>query len=304
MYKKNIKKNIKQILSFSLINMSIALLKQRVLDMCRFSALVYYDMEELRVKFQGGEESMLQKCTAPPVLLENTEDYNDGQAYFAMYTNTCDDGSNRLDGILGFRGTENFRDWLSDFNVARVRMNLPQVEPVNEPKVHYGFIRQYRTIDTEINTMVKKMIDEKGMNTLHVTGHSLGGALASISAVALKKEFPELNIHCYTFGSPRPGDLSFAQMFGTCVESSHRFLNNNDPVTATPTTWRFAHVPGGRWIYPDGMDTDNRTSDWNRFWKIAYHGILSFMGRVTTSLSEYHGIQKYYEDIETTWDGR
>lgn len=278
-------------------------LKRRVLDMCRFSALSYYDASEITSKFEKNEDAVLQKCTEAPALLENTEDYNDGQAYCALYTNTLDDGNHRLDGVLAFRGTENFRDWLSDLNVIRVHMTLPDVERAVQPKVHHGFIRQFRTIDKNINAIVGRMISENGIDTLHVTGHSLGGALASIAAVALKHEFPALNIHCYTFGSPRPGDNTFAKMFDDDVDSSYRFLNNNDPVTATPTTWRFTHVPGGHWIYPDGMDTENRTTHWNRFWKILYHGILSAVGRVTTTLADYHSIQKYYDDIEDMWDG-
>lgn len=278
-------------------------IKQRVLDMCRLSALCYHDAVDMKAMFDEGKEPVLRRCTVAPVLLENTEDYNDGQAYFSHYSNKLENGKQRVDGVLVFRGTENFRDWLSDFNVIRVRMTLPNVPAVKEPKVHYGFIRQYRTIDKDINGLVRKMTMEDNLETLHVTGHSLGGALASIACVALKKEFPNLKIHCYTFGSPRPGDASFSKCFEESVESSHRFLNNNDPVTATPTTWRFTHVPGAHWIYEDGMDTHNRTSHFSRFFKILYHGALSLAGYVSTGLSEYHKIDRYYDDIEKMWDG-
>ncbi len=268
--------------------------------MCRFSALVYDDSVELCQKFDQHDDAMLQRCTDQPRLFENQESYNDGQAYFTYYNNT----SGGKDGLLGFRGTDNMRDWLTDFNVIRTRMTLPRVTEAGQPYVHWGFVRQYRTLDDNINDCVRNMMEKEEVTTLHVTGHSLGGALAAISAVALKHEFPNLKIHCYTFGSPRPGDASFAKVFDSCVESSYRFLNNNDPVTASPTTWRFTHVGDGHWIYPDGMDTDNRTTDFKRFFKILYHGILSFMGRVTNSLSEFHSIQKYYDDIAEMWDGK
>jgi len=272
--------------------------KQLILDMCRFSRLVYFDKNEMIQRYDEDHDdatTVLSKCKLSPVLLENTEDYNDGQCYFSMYNS---------DGLLGFRGTENFRDWLSDFNVVRVRMETKGLPLATSPLVHFGFIRQYRTLDTQINKMVRKMIEEKNMQTVHVCGHSLGGALASIAAIQLHHEFPNLSIHCYTFGSPRPGDKTFAACFDRSVQSSYRFLNSRDPVTATPTTWRFQHVSGGRWIYPDGMDDENRMTHWNRFWKILYHGFRSFLGRVDESLSSFHSIDQYFQDIESLWDGR
>lgn len=258
-----------------------------VLDMCRFSALVYLENEEMMSL--KGTERVLRQSEKAPVLLDNTEDYNDGQAYITMYGQ---------DGLLGFRGTENTRDWMSDFNVVRVHMETKNVSMETSPLVHYGFIRQYRTLDNAINENIRTMIQEKNISRLHITGHSLGGALASIAAIQLHHEFPEIDIHCYTFGSPRPGDKSFAAMFKNSVVTSYRFLNNNDPVTATPTTWRFCHVHGGQWIYPDGMDDENRTTHWNRFWKIVYHGLKSFLGRTDQSLASFHSIDKYYEDID------
>ncbi len=88
-------------------------------------------------------------------------------------------------------------------------------------------------------------------------------------------------------------DTNREKVFDLCVKSSYRFLNNNVPVTASPTTWRFTHVGDGGF-----------TTDLKRFFKILYHGILSFMGRVTDSLSEFHSIQKYYDDIAEMWDGK
>lgn len=275
---------------------ALSLQKKLVLDMCRFSALVYLDAADMAQQYQDFEHAppVLQRCRTTPVLIENTEDYNDGQCYLAGYNH------NNTDGLLGFRGTENFRDWMTDFNVVRVRMETKNIPLADSPLVHFGFIRQYRTMDTQINQKVERMIAD-GMETLHVCGHSLGGALASIACIQLHHVFPELKIHCYTFGSPRPGDKAFAAVFKESVQSSYRFLNSQDPVTATPTTWRFKHVDGGYWIYPDGIEDENRTTHWNRFWGILYHGFRSFIGRVDDSLASFHAIDKYYTDIETRW---
>lgn len=38
-----------------------------------------------------------------------------------------------------------------------------------------------------------------------VVGHSLGGSIASLGAIALQMNFPETGIRCYTYGAPRSG---------------------------------------------------------------------------------------------------
>ena len=69
---------------------------------------------------------------------------------------------------------------------------------------------------------------------VYITGHSLGGALASLTALMVSQLG---NIHCVTFGSPRVGDIEFAKLFNATVadiESSKyyscRFTTEDDPV--------------------------------------------------------------------------
>ena len=42
------------------------------------------------------------------------------------------------------------------------------------------------------------------------SGHSLGGALAILTASDLKRAFPAAEVSVYTFGSPRASMLCFA----------------------------------------------------------------------------------------------
>lgn len=66
-----------------------------------------------------------------------------------------------------------------------------------------------------------------------VTGHSLGGAMASIAAtdLAIKKIVTPV---LYTFGQPRTGDSTFAQLTAKNVPRSYRVVNANDPVPHLP----------------------------------------------------------------------
>ena len=61
------------------------------------------------------------------------------------------------------------------------------------------------------------------------TGHSLGGALATLAAVDIRKAIPEcahLNISCYTFGAPRTGNHAFAYDYNELVPDTWGIIND------------------------------------------------------------------------------
>ncbi|KAH7693818.1 Lipase [Aphelenchoides avenae] len=71
---------------------------------------------------------------------------------------------------------------------------------------------------------------------LWVTGHSLGGALASIGAGVTAKQgiFPSSSIKLYTLGQPRTGDSAYANAINQLVPESHRVVNSRDLVPHVP----------------------------------------------------------------------
>ena len=69
-----------------------------------------------------------------------------------------------------------------------------------------------------------------------VTGHSMGGALASLNAVDLALQLGGHHVMCSTFGSPRVGNAAFQRMHDAIGFPAWRFTNSHDPVTRVPTT--------------------------------------------------------------------
>lgn len=74
---------------------------------------------------------------------------------------------------------------------------------------------------------------------IYVTGHSLGGALATIFAAQLLREHGATHaVSLYTFGAPRAGDSEFASAFETSVATTNasatRFHFERDPVVQVP----------------------------------------------------------------------
>lgn len=88
--------------------------------------------------------------------------------------------------VIAFRGTQQGRDWLTDAMVIPI--------PYAGRLCHGGFVAAHASVWREI----KKHLDMK-KRTL-VCGHSLGGALAELTAAKLWKKHPNLNL--ITFGKP------------------------------------------------------------------------------------------------------
>ena len=256
---------------------------RKTLTMCRLCGVAYLEKNEIQTAFDNDELSMF---TSAPVYVENDRAYNDGQAFVGHVSEN--------DACVVFRGTDSMRDWLTDLNIARVRMDIPGVEGDDRPLVHAGFIRQYRTLDTAI---MEELRTFQELKNVYVAGHSLGGALATIASIQIKAEFPEANVECYTFGSPRVGNQHLADLYSESVGVSQRYMSCRDPVTTTPFPLRYRHVCGARVIYEDAIEDELRLSHLTRFFNIIGFWFSSLLG-YNDSPVRFHSVTKYQEDIE------
>jgi hypothetical protein len=130
--------------------------------------------------------------------------------------------------VIAFRGSANLHDWFIDLDAVYESGYFPG-------KIHIGFLRCYEIIR-------KKLLD--GIASLRnpdqpilFTGHSLGGALAVISAID-NAQLNRRDISVVTFGQPRVGNSEFCrfaqQKLDETQVSYHRIVNTRDIVPRVP----------------------------------------------------------------------
>jgi hypothetical protein len=151
---------------------------------------------------------------------------NTGRGYFA---------SNDGHALLAFRGTEadNNNDKAADAEIDRT--------PEAGALVHSGFKRYLDSIWGQVSQCVAGYRANHPNQNICITGHSLGGALATLAFTRLNDKASSL----VTFGCPRVGNPAYCNVIATAARTRvcYRVVDNLDIVTHVPPDFLnlFAH---------------------------------------------------------------
>ncbi len=167
---------------------------------------------------------------------------------------------NDVDLVVACRGTEP-----NEWNDIKADANAWTDLAETVGRVHRGFKREVDDIWPELE---ETLDDER--RVVWFTGHSLGGAMATICAG--RCQFSEIAAHpreVVTFGSPRVGTKRYIQH----AKVRHiRWVNNNDIVTRVPPRWfRYRHTGTRMYLDRNGdvakFNAAQRGRDrWSGFW--------------------------------------
>jgi len=121
--------------------------------------------------------------------------------------------------VIFFRGTQlnDIRDIFTDLNLFRKKSDY-------HGYVHRGFKCALDYVWKDLKNFVDSI---KEGREIVITGHSLGGALATICAARMRCKV------LYTFGSPRVGNIMFSKNLDKDVHH-YRFVNIEDIVPGLP----------------------------------------------------------------------
>ncbi|WP_234353030.1 lipase family protein [Streptomyces sp. NRRL B-1140] len=208
--------------------------------MAQASRLAYADPDRVESTARGWGFDIVRHFVSPHAMPFPIEDT---QAFVAA--------SDRMI-VVAFRGTESrqIRDWLTDTTTP------PVPGPGGKGFVHHGFNQALASVHPQIRDTVHEL--RANNQSVWITGHSLGGALAMLAGARMYFEEPNhLPDGVYTFGQPRTCERLLAAAHKTPFKNRHhRFVNNNDIVPTVPAEPAFTHV--GQLHY---FDTAGRLHD-------------------------------------------
>lgn len=159
--------------------------------------------------------------------------------------------------VIAFRGTEQTRwkDLRTDLMLAPAGLNPERMgsDFKEEVQVHSGFLNAYDSVRNRLLSFIKTSISFKDGEKdtaskwhVYVTGHSLGGALATLLALELSSsqmaKSGRINVTMYNFGSPRVGNKRFAEEYNKKVKDSWRVVNHRDIIPSVPRLMGYCHV--------------------------------------------------------------
>ena len=134
--------------------------------------------------------------------------------------------------VVAFRGTiyNSIANWMRDmhFTTAYANEAFKDASLPGNSTVHKGFLHAYGNLREHVNAAVLDAVKQTGL--VIVSGHSMGGAVATMAAAEFVSNLQLDNVWLYTFGSPRTGDYSFTQvrccsLFAAIVSAHARRLH-------------------------------------------------------------------------------
>ncbi|TKY65252.1 Phospholipase A(1) DAD1 [Spatholobus suberectus] len=180
------------------------------------------------------------------------------QSSYVGYVAVCDNKEEikrlgRRDIVVAYRGTTTCLEWLENFRATLTNLPMPcstkrafeknGVKDESGAMAESGFLSLY-TSSLPANLSLQEMIRQEVSRILRtykgeplsltVTGHSLGAALATLTAYDAKTAFPRLPVTVISFGGPRVGDPRFRLQLERQGTKVLRIVNSDDVITKVP----------------------------------------------------------------------
>ena len=207
----------------------------------------------------------------------NLMDVNGAQCYLL---------ANKTTAVIAVRGTESHQrnDLWADIKTWKRKSRT-------EGQVHAGFKGETEKLWNGVAGFIKQNKDKD----LYIAGHSLGGAIATITASRIKTNNLKM---VYTYGSPRVGNKTWVEH----LRFHHqRMQNNNDAVTQTPLMilgYRHFCPP----VYINHYGNIRKLTRWQKI-KDMFRGRWAALKKFSFFDGIYdHSMDKYCSKLHKIWE--
>ncbi|KAF1974427.1 alpha/beta-hydrolase [Bimuria novae-zelandiae CBS 107.79] len=138
--------------------------------------------------------------------------------------------------VVSFRGSVSIQNWITNIDFKAVSTNL-----CSGCTAHRGFYQSWLDSRSAVTATVNSLVAANPRYKVITTGHSLGGAIATLAAADLRNSgYP---VALYSFGSPRVSSSKLANYITAQPGGNYRITHWNDPVpNIPPILMNFAHV--------------------------------------------------------------
>nr|GMC80428.1 phospholipase A(1) DAD1, chloroplastic-like [Ipomoea batatas] len=169
------------------------------------------------------------------------------------YVAVCDDVEeiSRLghrNVVIAFRGTATMSEWLENLRVTLTCLpdDMAPADCTCPPMVQSGLLSLYTSsyeycqslrdsIREEMHKILEMFSNDNESLSITITGHSLGAALAILTAYDITTQFchaPPVTV--VSFGGPRVGNHHFRSQLEANGTKILRIVNSDDPITKVP----------------------------------------------------------------------
>lgn len=158
-----------------------------------------------------------------------------GLDYFNKITKTGAVFETDNEIVFSFLSTSNISDTLYGYDSNMI--------DIDSGMVHSGFYKKANCLYTSVLFIIHEMkiLEKLKQKTLILTGHSLGGAIASILSILLNNDF-NIPIKVITFGSPKWGNCQINKFIKKSKIDILNYVNTADFVVSKPIFPKYIRI--------------------------------------------------------------
>lgn len=169
--------------------------------------------------------------------------------------------------VLSFRGSRSVRNWITNVQFPDVTTTI-----CSNCNASTGFWNSWLEAQSKVLNAVNSARAQYPNYKVVSTGHSLGGALATIAAGVLRSR--GIRTDLYTYGAPKVGLSGLAQyLTSTSLGETFRVTHKDDPVPRLPPALLGYRHPSPEYYITSGNTAPPTTADINRL-----TGLLNLAG--------------------------